>query len=141
MAKPNPGVLRSVERAAQLLSRYLTRQLEGELTEVEAHVLFHLEHLHGIQPTMRELQRAFGLRASTLTAIVDRLESQHLVQRKPNPTDRRSTLVVPTPAASKAIARVGAVLADIEASVGSRVSKAQMTGFLAVIQAIEDAIS
>ena len=141
MAKASLGVLRSVERSAQLLSRYLTAQLAGELTEVEAHVLFHLEHLHGVRPTMRELQRAFGLRASTLTAIVDRLESQNLVQRQPNPDDRRSTLVVPTAAAKKAIARVSQVLADIESSVRSRVTNAQMAGFAAVIQAIDDAIS
>ncbi len=49
---------------------------------------------------------------TSVTAIVDKLESRELVRREPDPADRRSTLVVLTPAgrrlARKASVRVGA---------------------------------
>lgn len=134
-------ILRQVERGAQLLSRSLTERLGDDLTDGEAHVLFHLEHLpRHVEPSIRELQRAFGIRPSTLTAIVDRLERQGLVERKANPTDRRSYLVVPTESARSAIARVSKVLEGIEAAVTSRVNAEEMAGFSAVMQALEEAL-
>lgn len=136
-----PSVVRSVERTAQLLSRQLTRRLGDRLTDLEAHVLFHLEHLPpGTRPSIRELQSAFGLRPSTLTAIVDRLERHGLVKRRPNPDDRRSLLVVPTASAKKAIRQVTEVLQTIESEVRSRATSSEMDGFMAVIRAMEDAL-
>ncbi len=142
MATGNARVLRRVERAAQLLSRRLTERLgAGGLTDAEAHVLFHLEHLpRGMEPSIRELHRAFGLRPSTLTAIVDRLERQALVRRQPNPIDRRSQLVVPTDSARAAIRQVTRVLDSIEAAVASRVTPTDVAGFAAVMDAIDEAL-
>ena len=131
-------VLRRVERAAQLLSHHLGARLGGDLTEAEAHVLFHLEHLPpGVKATPRELVRAFGLRPSTLTAILDRLERQGLVERRPNPDDRRSLFVAPTSTARAAIAGVTTILDYLEASIGRRVTTEQLAGFYAVLDALE----
>jgi DNA-binding MarR family transcriptional regulator len=47
--------------------------------------------------TMRALAAALQCDASTATWIVDRLESKHLAERRPHPTDRRVKLVVLTP--------------------------------------------
>jgi DNA-binding MarR family transcriptional regulator len=136
-----PAVLRSIERAAQLLSRELARRLGGGLSEAEAHLLFHLEHLpRGTVPSVRELQRAFGLRPSTLTAVIDRLERQGLVERRLNPADRRSFLIAPTPSARKTIRHVSAVLDELESAVRGRVTAAQLAGFDAVLAALEDAL-
>ena len=134
-------LLRQVERAAQLLSRHLASRLGDHLTDAEAHVLFHLNHLpRGIQPSMKELRAAFGLRPSTLTAIVDRLERQGLVARRTHPEDRRSLLVVPTASATAAIGRVSRLLDGIEATVASRVTPADLQGCTAVLRALEDAL-
>jgi DNA-binding MarR family transcriptional regulator len=46
--------------------------------------------------TVRALGEATGQRPSTLTGVLDRLERRGLVERRPNPADRRSTLVAPT---------------------------------------------
>jgi MarR family transcriptional regulator, organic hydroperoxide resistance regulator len=43
--------------------------------------------------TARALGEATGQRPSTLTGVLDRLERRALVERRPNPTDRRSTLI------------------------------------------------
>jgi DNA-binding MarR family transcriptional regulator len=46
--------------------------------------------------TVGALGDATGQRPSTLTGVLDRLQRRGLVERRPNPADRRSTLVAPT---------------------------------------------
>jgi MarR family transcriptional regulator, organic hydroperoxide resistance regulator len=48
------------------------------------------------RPTVRALGQASGQRPSTLTGVLDRLERRGLVERRPNPADRRSTLIALT---------------------------------------------
>ena len=58
-------------------------------------------------PTVRAVGRATGQRPSTLTGVLDRLERRGLVERRPNPADRRSTVVVLTARGRAAADRVG----------------------------------
>ncbi|MGE5250722.1 MAG: MarR family winged helix-turn-helix transcriptional regulator [Bacteroidota bacterium] len=45
--------------------------------------------------TPSELARHTGLTSGATTAMLDRLEKAGLVERRPNPDDRRGTLIVP----------------------------------------------
>lgn len=45
---------------------------------------------------LTDLSRELGLPPSTLTAVIDRLESMGYLMRVPSPADRRSVLVRPT---------------------------------------------
>jgi DNA-binding MarR family transcriptional regulator len=45
--------------------------------------------------TPSELARHTGLTSGAATAMLDRLEKAGLIERKPNPDDRRGTLIVP----------------------------------------------
>ena len=45
--------------------------------------------------TPSELARHTGLTSGATTAMLDRLEKAGLIERRPNPDDRRGTLVVP----------------------------------------------
>jgi DNA-binding MarR family transcriptional regulator len=66
------------------------------------------------------LAERMGVEAMTLCAYLDRLEAQGLVERRPDPTDRRAKLVHLTPAADDmlaAIAPIGAAM-RAEASTG-----------------------
>lgn len=45
--------------------------------------------------TPTELARHTGLTSGATTAMLDRLEKAGLIERRPNPDDRRGTLVVP----------------------------------------------
>lgn len=134
-------VLRAVERANQLVSRHLTRQLAGAgLTDIEAQVLFHLGHLpSGMKPAVRDLQAAFGLPPTTLSAVLDRLERRKLISRAPNPGDRRSTLVVPTTLGKRRIGEISALLTDVEAAVSAGVSASDLAAFARVLDALERA--
>lgn len=64
------------------------------LSEMAA--LEHLQHADGgLTPT--ELGRRLSLSSGAITALVDRLERTGHVQRRPNPADRRSSVVLPVP--------------------------------------------
>lgn len=55
--------------------------------------------------SVKSLVADLGLPRSTMTAIVDRLQERGLVNRHPNPQDRRSVVLEATPAAVAALQR------------------------------------
>jgi DNA-binding MarR family transcriptional regulator len=59
---------------------------------------------------MRELADALGIDAPYLTLVVDDLERQGLVERRPHPTDRRVKLVVATRRGKDAARRAETIL-------------------------------
>jgi DNA-binding MarR family transcriptional regulator len=50
--------------------------------------------------TPSELARHTGLTSGATTAMLDRLEKAGLIERRPNPDDRRGTLIVPAKSAA-----------------------------------------
>lgn len=50
--------------------------------------------------TPSELARHTGLTSGAATAMLDRLERAGLIERKPNPNDRRGTLITPAESAA-----------------------------------------
>ena len=51
--------------------------------------------------TPSELSRHTGLTSGATTAMLDRLEKAGLIERQPNPKDRRGTLIIPAKLASE----------------------------------------
>lgn len=51
--------------------------------------------------TPSELARQTGLTSGAATAMLDRLEKTGLIERRPNPEDRRGTLITPAPSAAE----------------------------------------
>jgi DNA-binding MarR family transcriptional regulator len=54
--------------------------------------------------TPSELARHTGLTSGATTAMLDRLEKAGLIERKPNPNDRRGTLIAPVKSSSEKVA-------------------------------------
>ena len=54
--------------------------------------------------TPSELARQTGLTSGATTAMLDRLEKAGLIERRPNPDDRRGTLITPTKSGSEKVA-------------------------------------
>jgi len=54
--------------------------------------------------TPTELARHTGLTSGATTAMLDRLEKAGLIERRPNPNDRRGTLVAPEKSSSEKMA-------------------------------------
>jgi DNA-binding MarR family transcriptional regulator len=51
--------------------------------------------------TPSELSRFTGLTSGATTAMLDRLERAGLIERRPNPNDRRGTLIAPAPSSGE----------------------------------------
>jgi len=85
--------------------------------------------------TARALADATAQRPSTLTGVLDRLERRELVRRRPNPADRRSTLIEPTPAGRAAARRVREAFAVVEARI------ADPAAVLAALAAVDAALA
>ena len=51
--------------------------------------------------TPTELARHTGLTSGATTAMLDRLEKAGLIERRPNPDDRRGTLIAPAPSSAE----------------------------------------
>ena len=78
---------------------------------LSVHELLTLGHMvvqDGITP--KELARQLGVTPGSATGIIDRLETAGLVIRAPHPRDRRSVMVLLTPAGGQARAQAIAVL-------------------------------
>ena len=54
--------------------------------------------------TPTELARFTGLTSGATTAMLDRLEKAGLIERRPNPHDRRGTLIAPQPSSGERMA-------------------------------------
>ena len=54
--------------------------------------------------TPSELARQTGLTSGAATAMLDRLEKASLIERRPNPDDRRGTLIVPAKSSAEKVA-------------------------------------
>lgn len=54
--------------------------------------------------TPSELARHTGLTSGAATAMLDRLERAGLIERRPNPDDRRGTLIAPTKSGAEKVA-------------------------------------
>jgi MarR family transcriptional regulator, organic hydroperoxide resistance regulator len=87
--------------------------------------------------SVRELSAETGTRATTLTGVLDRLESRGYLTRELDATDRRSFRLPLTPAGQAVAERVRAAVADIERDALAGLSATQIAGFHAVITALQ----
>lgn len=132
-------VTRAIERANQRVRRYLARHLdELDITEIEAHLLARLGSKG--PSTVAAVQEAFGLRGSTLTNALDRLERKGLLERQIHRADRRTYLLALTETGVEAARQVVAMVDVIEARVAAGVSADQLRAFHAVVAALEEAV-
>ena len=121
-------------------SRQITMHLE-ELTRelgvspIEGHVLTYLRKY--APAPVGELVRVFGLKRSTLTSLLDRLERAGLVRREPNPADRRSFLIHLTGRGRELTTRLNRLLEKLEDDIRSSLRRSEARGFHAVMAAVE----
>jgi MarR family transcriptional regulator, multiple antibiotic resistance protein MarR len=103
----------------------------------EGHIL---SYLRSYAPCpIAEVVTVFGLRGSTATAVLDRLEDRGLIRRRPNPDDRRSLLLELTADGRRVAEIVQGFVDALETAIGRRISRADEEGFHAVMKAIEEA--
>ena len=121
------------QRATHRLLAALDAELAGlGLPAAEVNVL---AALAGGPCTARALAEATAQRPSTLTGVLDRLERRGLVARRPNPRDRRSTLIEPTADGRAAVARVEAAFAAVAERIAGAVAERDVAAVTAGVEA------
>ena len=100
----------------------------------EGHLLSYLRS-YGPWP-VGELVAVFGLRGSTATSVLDRMEERGLIGRRDNPDDRRSFLLDLTAEGRRLAGLVQGFVDRLESGIQRRVSAADEAGFMAVVVAI-----
>jgi DNA-binding MarR family transcriptional regulator len=83
------------------------------------------------------LAATFGLAPRTVTELVDTLERDGLVERRPDPTDRRARQVQLTPTGEQARARAIAIREQIIDRLLGGLSDEQLTGLRTTLHRIE----
>jgi DNA-binding MarR family transcriptional regulator len=126
-------LLSPLHKAARQITVYLEAGMT-ELSSAEGHLLSYVAP-YGPCP-ITELVRVFGLSASTLTGMLDRLERAGLLARTVNARDRRSYLIAATPAGQLKAAEIREKLERLEADVAARLTEQDMAGFAAVMAAV-----
>ena len=78
-----------------------------------------LRRLHRRPMSMRELAAALEIEAPNATKVVDDLEADGLVQRRPNPTDRRAKIVEVTDEGARLARTADTILATPPAALSA----------------------
>ncbi len=127
--------LSPIHQASRQIGFYLEPTCRHlQISGIEGHLLAYLAVY--TPRSVGDLKKVFGLKPSTLTAMLDRLETAELIQRSPNPEDRRSWLVSIQPRGAEIAATLRSVIEDLETSIRHRVSERDLDGFRAVMRAI-----
>ena len=129
--------LSPLHKASRQISVYLeahTRELG--VSPGEGHVL---SYLRSYAPTpIGELVRVFGIKQSTFTSLLDRLENARLIRREINPEDRRSFVIHISDEGLELAERLNQCLETLEEKIRECVSSRDLEGFRAVMGAVEE---
>lgn len=128
-------ILSPIHRATRQIHLYLEREIgEFGVSNSEGHLLTYL--LSYEPASIGELHRVFGFKPSTMTSMLDRMEQAVLIERRPNPDDRRSWLVELTSKGRAAAADIRKILDKFEHEVAARLSASTMEEFQRVIDTV-----
>lgn len=129
--------LSPLHKASRQISVYLENDgRESGLSPTEGHLISYLR-TYAPAP-IGELVRVFGIKQSTFTSMLDRLEQAGLIRREMNPGDRRSFLIHITDEGRALAEESNRVLEKLEADIRSRVSPRDVEGFHAVMRAVDE---
>lgn len=105
------------------------------LTIIEWYILRALLERDGQHAS--ELARAVGRAATSFTPNLDKLQDKGLVERRPDPTDRRAVHIFLTPAAQELRADVQRTAAEVDATVRHLFSPEEFGIFLSVVASLQ----
>jgi DNA-binding MarR family transcriptional regulator len=128
-------LLSPIHRASRQVATYLEARCgELEVSVPEGHLLTYLSSY--APAPVGDLGRIFGLKGSTLTSMLDRLEGRALLVRRANPDDRRSFLVEITAEGDRIAAALRNEIEALESEVLRRVGSSDLAGFRAVLDTL-----
>ena len=125
------------------LSRMLRAELDRRASEAgvgltpgEARTLMHAARAGPVRQNV--LAEGMGVEAMTLSGYLDRLEAAGLIERRPDPGDRRAKIVKLADAAWPVIDRIAPVAAAIRAEASRGISASDRDKLLRLLRHIRD---
>jgi DNA-binding MarR family transcriptional regulator len=125
------------------LSRFIRAEMDRRISDAglgltpgEARALAHAARAGLVRQNV--LAERIGIEAMTLSTYIDRLETKGLVERVPDPDDRRAKLVRLTVAASDALGGVNAAAASIRVEASASMTAADWTALLRLLRQARD---
>jgi DNA-binding MarR family transcriptional regulator len=130
-----------IETVGGLNAKLAVQYAEHDLAPAEFEVLVRIARTPGQALRMSDLAAQTLLTTSGITRVVDRLERDHLVERRACPTDRHGSLAAITKAG---LARLDAVLPGhldlVEKWFTSQLSEADLEALLISLRTIRDGV-
>ena len=117
----------------------MSRLVQSQVSMSQKHVLWLLQH-HGAMP-MSKLADLLGVSLSNATGIIDRMETNRLIERVRVPDDRRLVLVQPGPEGRKAVSSSESTKRDGMRSVIRRLSAAERPVVLEALRSLRRALN
>jgi DNA-binding MarR family transcriptional regulator len=125
---------------ARLMRRaYRERQRRSELTVAQARTLVHVARQEGVRQI--DLAETLEVQPITLARLIDQLAQAGLVERRPDPLDRRAHRVYLTPAAASHLAAIEDVAASIRADALRGLDGRDAARVIDALQKIHDNLS
>ncbi|MBI3524242.1 MAG: MarR family transcriptional regulator [Betaproteobacteria bacterium] len=122
---------------SRLLRRTFKQRLEGSsLTLAQARALMHVFRNEGVRQV--DLAEMLEVQPITLARLVDHLEDAGLVERRPDPVDRRAYQVYLTQASAPHLTAIKQVVAGIHADVLRDLDKQQVAIVFSALHKMRD---
>jgi DNA-binding MarR family transcriptional regulator len=133
----------------QLLVQHVRLFRECVLAEAQAQaeqagVTLRMAHAHvfaNISPRgtrLTDLAARAGMTRPSMAELVDELQAQGLLERRPDPADNRAKLIVLTPAGHDAVRLAKTIIARIETDYAHRIGPERYEAMCASMQALLD---
>jgi len=130
-------VLSPIHRSIRAIDRYLAKIFQPLGFSVkEAHLLGFL--LHNSPCTVNKLLQVLGVKNSTLTSMITRLEDKQLLKRKINSEDKRSFEIVLTAKGKKLSAILHTPVRELEEKIVARLSNENIKNLKKIVSEIEE---
>jgi DNA-binding MarR family transcriptional regulator len=132
---PAASLLLCLQRATHATLQVIaTALVDLDLTSAELNALANLDGVDG--RTVSGLGAVMGIRPTTLTSVLDRLERRGHITRGSRPGDRRAVVIELTALGRESAALVTRTLGDIEDAALRGITPRDLAGFLVVLAAL-----
>ncbi len=122
---------------ARLLRTYADqRARQFGISRAQWTVLMRLDRFEGLKQS--ELAEVLDLQPISLTRLLDRLAENGLIERRPDPNDRRANRLYLTPAARPLLEQLTTLGTDMMATVLDKIDEASRERLLRELEAIKD---
>jgi MarR family transcriptional regulator for hemolysin len=117
----------------------LEARLQAKGASHAAWLVLHSLIDHGLEGSQqRALAEHLRIEGPTMTRHLDRLEAEGLIERRPDPEDRRSTLIVSTAAGKRISGGLMAVMREAQADLLAGLSRSEIETLTRLMQRVHD---